>query len=310
MAIKDGNWYDEMWNPMTGSISTWPFRYSKEYCNRFKGDIRFNLSSDRIKKLDDEHFILEKPFEITSDKHYLDCPAGTYPTFHEYRLNQITEKYITGRNLLVCAMGELFAEDTPSDWIYQILSIASKNPQHNYIFTSSNESYIYILGSFAHLLTDSMWFGIKPKENLSCLSMYKGNQFLFLEDINKASVNALDSMCISKSISWILAIPGKETTDYEIYKLINFSKEKSIPLYIDGDWDGMPHDLPENFKRHTVSPKRKNLTWAKCGGCKGEFEKKQMHTIGSYVKRGEGYKVIGYLCDECYEKFRKQFQEK
>lgn len=308
MAIKDGNWYDEMWNPMTGSNSTWPFRYSKEYCNRFKGDIRFNLSSDLIKRVDDEHFILKKPYPVSVKKHYIDCPAGTYPTFHEYRLNQIAEKYITGRNLLVCAMGELFAEDTPADWIYQILSIASKNPQHNYIFVSSNESYFNLLSAFDNFINDSMWFGIKPKENLNCIEIAKGNQFLFLENINKSSVIVLDSINNLNCVSWILAIPGKETTDYEIYKLINFSKEKQIPIYIDGDWGEISHDLPENFKRHTVSPKRKNLTWAKCGGCKDEFEKKQMHTIGSYVKRGEGYKVIGYLCNECYKKFRKQFE--
>lgn len=308
MAIKNNYWYDEMWNPMTGSISTWPFRYSKEYCNRFKGDIRFNLSSDLIKRVDDEHFILKKPYPVSVEKHYIDCPAGTYPTFHEYRLNQIAEKYITGRNLLVCAMGELFAEDTPADWIYQILSIASKNPQHNYIFVSSNESYFNLLSAFDNFINDSMWFGIKPKENLNCIEIAKGNQFLFLENINKSSVIVLDSINNLNCVSWILAIPGKETTDYEIYKLINFSKEKQIPIYIDGDWGGISHDLPESFKRHTVSPKRKNLTWAKCGGCKDEFEKKQMHTIGSYVKRGEGYKVIGYLCNECYKKFRKQFE--
>ena len=309
MAIKNNYWYDEMWNPMTGSISTWPFRYSKEYCNRFKGDIRFNLSSDLIKRVDDEHFILEKPYPVSVEKHYIDCPAGTYPTFHKYRLNQITDKYITGRNLLVCAMGELFAEDTPSDWIYQILSIASQNPQHNYIFNSSNSNYLNLLQNFAELITDRMWFGVRPTDAFKCKKLAKGNLFLFIDPINKSNISLLDEIKNADCFSWILAMPSEETTDYELYKLINFAQENSIPLYVDIEALGLKK-LPESFKEHTVSPKRKNLTWAKCGGCKGEFEKKQMHTIGSYVKRGEGYKVIGYLCDECYEKFRKQFQEK
>lgn len=307
MAIKDKYWYDEMWNPMTGSISTWPYRYSKEYCNRFKGDIRYNLSSDLIIKVDDEHFVLKKPYAVTADNHYIDCPAGTYPTFHEYRLNQITDKYITGRNLLVCAMGELFAEDTPSDWIYQILSIASQNPQHNYIFNSSNRNYLNLLQNYTELITDRMWFGVSPTEAFKCKIIARGNLFLFIDTIDKLNVSLLEEIKNTDCFSWIFAIPRAETTDYELYKLINFAKENSIPLFVDKE--GLcPRELPESFKEHTVSPKRKNLTWAKCGGCKGEFEKKQMHTIGSYVKRGEGYKVMGYLCEECYADFRKQFE--
>lgn len=319
--IKDICWYDEQWNPVTGSTGLFPTSYGKSYCNRFKGDVRLNLSSKDVLKVTDNLFVIEKPFPSGTPNHYIDCPAGDKPTFHKSRLSLITEKYKTGRNLLVCGMAELFDDNIPDVWIKTVLETCVANPQHNYIFLTTNiNRLIHTSQIFSDLFTDNMWFGLSPTESMFANIHMVDNQinawtskshlFLFFEHAGKWSkqfLNYIDGNSIKK-ISWIIAGMDKYNFDYELYEhLLEISRCYGFPFYVDNA-SGFSKEKPKAFERHVYSEGRKKLRVAKCGQCKGEFEKKLMHTIGSYVKRGEGYKVVGWLCEECYEKFKKQFE--
>ena len=313
--IKNNNWYDEMWNPMTGSISTWSNSYAKEYCNRFKGDVRLNMSSKLIEKVDDEHFILNEPFPSSADKHYIDCPLGTLPTFHTYRLNKPAEKFKTGRNIYVCGMGELFSDDIPMEWLHTIIHHCGKNSQHNYIFITSDIKGMYKAISNQYFHQINMWFGTVIRDNLTndsvefvrFLNDKMIHSFIKIESINKAAVDII-SKFVNCGIEWIIATPDKNATDKDIDELIELAKINNIPIFIEDKSSKYPRQLPLALQKHTISVGNKKRWYAKCGNCKGEFQKKEMHTIGSYVKRGEGYKVMGYLCEECFNKLKKQFE--
>lgn len=326
MPINDNNWYDEMWNPITGSTGSWPTSYGKEYCNRFKGDVRANMSSKNILRVSDNLFILEKPFPSDVPNHYIDCPVGDKPTFHKSRLNLISEKYKTGRNLLVCGMAELFDNEVPLAWIESVFKACAKNPQHNYIFLTTNyERLNYVINTYKDLINTNMWFGISlieelfyQQEKISDFIIQwksKANIFLYFgEALNCHALflKNLGSVAVNK-LSWIIANFSNEVK-FEIFNYLKIiTKACKIPLYISngcGEFGGvLPCEVPNEFSRHIISEGRKKLRVAKCGQCKCEFEKQSMYTIGSYMKRGEGYKVVGWLCDECYEKFKRQFEE-
>ncbi len=327
MAINDDNWYDEMWNPITGSTFSWPTSYGKEYCNRFKGDVRANMNSKNILRVSDDLFILDKPFPSDVPNHYIDCPVGDKPTFHRNRLSLISEKYKTGRNLLVCGMAELFDEAIPLAWIEVVLKTCKYNPQHNYIFLTTNyEKLEYVANTYTDLVSENMWFGISITEELfyqqekisDFISRWKSKANIFLyfgEALNCHAefLKDLGTRAVSK-LSWIVAHFSYDIK-FDIYNyLVSITKTRKFPLYISVGYGGklfenFPHETPKEFSRHIISDGRKKLRVAKCGHCKREFEKQSMHTLGSYMKRGEGYKVVGWLCDMCYEKFKNQFEE-
>lgn len=320
--IEDNNFYDEMWNPITGSTGNWPTSYAAEYCNRFKGDLRLNISaSDKILKLSDSLFILEKPFPASVEKHYVDCPAGTLPTFHKYRIDYLTTKFKTGRNILVCGMGELFDDKIPDVWIETVINTCKNNPQHNYIFLTTNIERLSCFVEYnKSLFTDNMWFGISINNDLfnnaksfEFIKSWKAKSHLFIYFDSPRTWNTfyLQDLVESKAIdniSWIASNYSKYINQKYYYRLATVTEEYSIPLFIAKCEGQFPQRVPQEFSKYNISPKRKKLRMAKCGNCKRKLEKRQMHTVGSYIKRGEGYKVVGYLCEGCYEEFCKQFE--
>ena len=320
--IADNNWYDEMWMPITGSTGAWPNSFGQNYCNRFKGDARFNMTSQHILMVNKNLFILEKPFPSSSRNHFIDSPVGDKLTFHKYRMSTITERYKTGRTLYTNPCSEMFDDNIPDTWIKTVFEACVNNPQHNYVFVTTNVGrLVEFQKTYPDLITENMWFGISINESIykhlpafeRNIRSFNGPAHLFLYfDVPSLWNGAfLESLLfdVADKFSWVL-VNFKWGYSKEIYSQFdNFTKEFKIPLYIErSDVATFRRETPKEFSRVVYAAGRKKIRVAKCGGCKGEYEKKSMHTIGSYVKRGDGYKVVGWLCDKCYEEFKKQFE--
>lgn len=90
--------------------------------------------------------------------------------------------------------------------------------------------------------------------------------------------------------------------------LIAIAAQFKLPIYFNTKREDLPHDLPKELTRHNVSEGRKNLRWGKCGRCRKEKPKNEMFRIGVTKGRNCSSTILGFLCDECYDKFKKQFE--
>ena len=152
------DWCDFTWNPVTGCLRGCPYCYAKKQARRFCGDIRMNLTSEQLQKEGDRCYILERPFK-TEYGTVLPYPAGFAPTIHRYRLPMPAQKQKPA-NIFVCSMADLFAKETPTRWVVDVLDAARAATWHNYLFlTKSPERYreLDALALLPH--TENFWYG-------------------------------------------------------------------------------------------------------------------------------------------------------
>lgn len=318
MSIKNKCWYDEMWNPITGTPRTEIRAPIRSHCLRFSGDVRINKSLNAVyEETYPGMYELSEPVKSqNSDKHFLIAPLGTEPTLHLYRMNTPKEKYITGRNLYVNAYADTF--DMPDSWIDDILFVVRDNPQHNFILISDDrhmKDYFEIRPS---LMPDNLWIGFQLTErtarDLSRLQMRteKSHFFIEIDEVNsetlamlEAFVNAPDSM--ANQTEWLLVGINTGTTSKNmLMKLSDIADRLSVPIFFDTEGADLPHVLPKAFNRHQLSDKKKALTWAKCGQCGTEMPKGMMYRIG-WTKGKSSSTILGFLCEDCFEKYQKSF---
>lgn len=127
-------WYDEMWNPITGTpiISSDKIKSRiKSHCCRFSGDVRYNLShEDKYKLFSEGYYELDEPFKsYSTDKNFIMAPFGTNPTLHKYRFKTPSERYLTGRILFVNPFADTFLmpHDLPKELTRHNVSEGRKN---------------------------------------------------------------------------------------------------------------------------------------------------------------------------------------
>ena len=118
-------WCDYTWNPVTGcwgpgGTAEKPNRCSYCYAERAAQRIYFNNDWGQDYEMGD-------PF---------------MPRFWPDRLNEPAKVKKPSR-IFVCSMGDLFGEWVPSEWIYDVLVMVDKCPQHTFIFLTKNPHRYY-----------------------------------------------------------------------------------------------------------------------------------------------------------------------
>lgn len=307
-------WYDELWNPITGTPKSEIRTGIKNHCCRFSGDVRYNLSmTDKYIKHSQDYYILEKPFKsYSSDKNFIVAPFGTYPTLHKYRYNTPSKKYLTGRTLFVNPFADTFL--MPTEWIQDVFIICNENPQHNFVFFVDNPSdFSAFICEHKNLTTDNMWFGYFFNEDTknaiknNFIQLESGHIFLNTYSLTDSFLDFLKKYPeYVKRLDWILV-------DYQM-KQSNLSNQLNkivadakLPVYFDNNRSDLPHDLPKELSTHTVSTAKKSLQWAKCANCGAENPKNKMFRIGVTQGRNCTSNILGFLCGECYDEFKTQF---
>lgn len=318
--IRNKNhWFNEMWNPITGTPVIDPSKRIKNHCNRFSGDIRFNLSCTNFyNEHADGYYELVKPFKsYSSNNNFIICPFGTAPTLHIYRFDTPEKKYKSGRNLFVNAFADTFL--MPSMWLNEIFKIAQKNKQHNFIFFSDffADMNLYI---YRHqtLVDTNMWFGFRITErnadllNKIEINSEKGHYFIDIDEVTVKTVTMLEEYVHSKgsmarSMEWMLVSVSEETDKNLLTRISDIAEKLMIPIFFDTDAADLPHSLPKVLEKHTISKKKKSLTWAKCAKCGAEYPKSSMFRVGVTKGRNCSSNILGFMCDDCYEEFKEQF---
>lgn len=316
---RNTSWFDEMWNPITGTTVSDPDQRIKNHCNRFSGDIRLNKSrTDIYSDPKPGYYELKKPIQsYNSDKNYIICPFGTAPTLHIYRFDTPEKKYKSGRNLYVNAFADTFL--MPSTWLDDIFRIAQKNKQHNFIFiTDYFVAMNWYIRCHLSLIYTNMWFGFRITEwnddSLNKIEFIteKGHYFIDIDEVTVKTVTMLEEYVhsegsMAQSMEWMLVNVGKETDKNLLTRISDIAEELMIPIFFDTKASDWPHSLPNEFKKHTISEKKKSLTWAKCAKCEAEYPKSSMFRVGVTKGRNCSSTILGFMCDDCYEEFKEQF---
>jgi len=317
--MMNKGWYDEMWNPITGSPRPNVSHRIKNHCQRFSGDIRMNLGLiNMYSEIRPGYYELNYPvISQGSDKHFLIAPFGTAPTFHKYRLDTPETKYRTGRNLYVNAYADTF--DMPREWLDEVFFRIRNNSRHNFILISDNwrmmEEYIEFR---PYMMCDNLWLGFQVTERsgkvLSRIQINteKSHFFIDIDEVTTETVALLEifvntSGTAARKMEWILVGVNENTSKQLLVRISDIAERLRIPVFFDTEGADLPRVLPETFQRHTLSNKKKALTWAKCGRCGKELPKNMMYRIGWTKGRGCSSTILGFLCEDCFAEYQKHF---
>lgn len=211
-----GGWYNEVWNPITGTPNAVIKPHIMNHCRRFSGDVRVNMGRKELyDEVEPGYFELKKPVKSpSSDRHFLISPFGTVPTLHRYRLTMPENKYITGRNLFVNGFADTF--EMPNHWINEVMLIIERNPHHNFILISDSfRAMLEYVESFNSILGDNLWLGFQVTKTTATrlcqinLSEHQCHFFLAVDEVTVETISILEKF-INKSnvaadqIDWIL----------------------------------------------------------------------------------------------------------
>ena len=317
--MKNKGWYDEMWNPITGSPRPNVSHRIKNHCQRFSGDIRMNLGLiNMYSEIRPGYYDLNYPvISQGSDKHFLIAPFGTAPTFHKYRLDTPETKYRTGRNLYVNAYADTF--DMPREWLDEVFLRIRNNSRHNFILISDNwrmmEEYIEFR---SYMMCDNLWLGFQVTERagkvLSRIQINTENSHFFIavDEITTETVMMLETFVkapgsMARNMEWILVSEAIGSNKHLLTRIAEIADSLSIPVYFETEGADLPRVLPKAFMRHKLSDKKKASTWANCARCGAELPKAAMYRIGWTKGRGCSSTILGFLCEDCFEKYQANF---
>lgn len=317
--MKNKGWYDEMWNPITGSPRTEVSPQISNHCQRFSGDIRMNRGLINVySEVKPGYYELNYPVSSQgTEKHFIIAPFGIAPTFHHYRMDTPVSKYITGRNLYVNAYADTF--DMPESWINKVMVAINRNLQHNFIIIS--DAFYAMqkhLESFSPILCDNLWLGYRITERTAEqmdrieIRDWDCHFFLDIDDVTNNTVSMLDTYVSvpgsdANRIEWILVNVEKNTSEKNLTRIAEIAETLGIPVFFDTEGADLPRVLPKAFMRHTLSDKKKAMLWANCARCRAELPKNMMYRIGWTKGRGCGMTKLGFLCEECFAEYQKHF---
>lgn len=316
MGKSEIEWCDATWNPVTGCRHGCPYCYAAGLTRRFSGDLRANAKQ---MKAEDGMYYLKQPVKGADGK-AVPYPAGFAPTFHEYRLDEI-DRYRGGKNIFVVAMGDLFGEWVPDNWISKVIQKARLVPKHNYLFLTKNPKRYRVLQEKGILDNDyNFWYGATVTDGLTLISRisefpYASNNFLSIEPLEeKIDERYLEHLNVS-TVSWIIIgaetgkrkgkpVPTKDWIDPIVKKadvlgIPVFMKDSLIPIV--GE-ENMRRAVPNVLFDHEMSERQKAKLMGECHECMAIHPKKEMYTISSRRGRGGTGKNLYYLCDQCYER--------
>lgn len=312
-------WADYTWNPVTGCLHNCEYCYARDMTHRFSGDVRFNMSDARCRKIKDNLYVLDEPF-LASDGKQLVYPLGFIPTLHKYRFTKpATLK--TGANIFVCSMADLFGSWVPDEWIELVFDTCKANSNHNYLFLTKNPTrYQYLAAAEKLPKGKNMWYGY---------SLTKTTDSVYYRDLDYNSFVSIEPLLedVGKLINykfpiahWVIigaetgnrkskVIPKKEWVDNILahcdrFKIPVFMKDSLIDIV--GE-ENMRREFPEVLQTVRLSAKRKEVLETHCAKCHKVNRKADMTAIIKRKGRRGNAETIGYICDDCIPEFMKGF---
>jgi len=232
-------WCDSTWNPISGCYYDCPYCYARGTANRFKG-CDGNPEGNPPEPIIN---LKERLYLTGADgkKRPAAYPFGFFPTFHEYRLNDI-KKSGFGKTIFVCSMADLFGDWIPDEWILKIFDACKAEEDHRYLFLTKNpQRYLDLHEKGLLPKQDNFWYGTTTDHAGSVFfSSDEYNVFLSVEPV----LTPLDSLGLSTMPDavrpkWIIL--GAETgyrsekvvpEKWWVESLVEYCQTDGIPVFM------------------------------------------------------------------------------
>lgn len=239
------DWCDSSWNPVTGCFHDCKYCYARRIANRFGGASETHSNEAVWKEC-------QWMTEATGEVHVLNVPVYDYdrghnapypfefdPTFHKYRLKDYEK--ITGRNIFVCSMADLFGKWVPDEWIQEVFQACDRADRNNYLFLTKNPGR-YIELADKGLLPGRHWYGYSATKQADLWEFTHAddcpvtNLFVSIEPILEPIKPAFCSHCPA---DWVIV--GAETGNRKekviprrewIEEIVTICEYSGIPLFM------------------------------------------------------------------------------
>lgn len=199
-------WWDVSWNPVTGCT---PISEGCQNCYA-------RMMANRWKKVLSKY---RNNFETT-----------LHP-------EELKRKFAgKGKKIFVCSMSDLFHDEVPDEFIFEVFCHALKNQQHTFFFLTKRPERLVSLADKI-IFTDNIWVGVTCENNkhldrLDLLRMIRCNRFVSFEPLLEDVSEKVDLA----GIDWVIA--GRETggrarlcLDRYFFYLEDKCREEHIPMF-------------------------------------------------------------------------------
>ena len=169
--MKNIEWCDMTWNPVTGCLHGCEYCYARKIANRFGFQNFPETPREKIHVLSANGVFLDEVGKI------MPYPFKFEPTFHRSRLNEPSLK-TKPQNIFVCSMADLFGDWVPDEWIEAVFDACENAPQHRYLFLTKNpkgltewkkqnsKAWCNLQNAFG-FYADTPWYGVSVIDSLS-----------------------------------------------------------------------------------------------------------------------------------------------
>lgn len=310
-------WVDGQWNPITGCLNdNCDWCISKERSGQFRGDIRLAIHNNDY-KVEKDIYVLDEPMRSETGT-VLTQPFGFKPTYHRYRLKNLDRLKGT-KNLLVCGESEMFGPWVPDSYITEILETCVAHPKNHYLFLTAYPERYYTLAK-KNLLPkgEGFWYGSTQTKGFITES------HTYLDDSYHrfiAVTPILDAAVVTGNIDWVIVGPdlrryGKSINPDPVWieGLVEECRRQNIKVFTDKGADKIvaeqfrQHDVPDILRTKELGADRDRKLNDVCRGCKKKKRKTEMNAIGTRKLRGESFKTIMFLCDDCFLEMKRNYE--
>ncbi len=240
-AVSKIEWTEKTWNPVTGCTPVSPGCkncYAKRMAKRLAG--RFGYPKDN-------------PFKVT---------------LHPEQLDKIRQ-WRKPINVFLCSMGDLFHNDVPDDFIYNVYDQMGMCKRHNFLVLTKRPKRMVKIAKWWGKVNPNIWHGVsvedqqRAEERIPELWKIQGKKFISFEPLLEHIFIPLSWM---RGIDWVIVgaenAPKKHRrpmNDHWIRRIRNQCQYHNIPLFykqqfindkkvsmpeLDGRvWDQYPEEL-------------------------------------------------------------------
>ena len=302
------DWYEYCENFVSGCKRKCPNCYAYRNASNLSGDIPRNLALGKHQKLGDL-YIIEEPYftERGREDRY---PFGFAPTLHRYRYKNL-DTHMIGSPIFISALGDMFEDWMPEQYIYEIFGECIARPRHVYMFMTKTPVRYAKLDLPDR---DNFWYGTTVScdaEIRNLLSLPKDrNTFVSIDPLRERLVIPPEYM---DRVDWVIIGAEKGWSKSKVMpseswvkEISDLCKSKGIPVFM------RPSLLPvmndEQMQREKPGPldysgkdRIREAYEGECIQCGATDDIRNLVTIKATTGRKGPERNICFLCRPCYE---------
>ena len=282
---------DYVWNPITGSDEV--LKNGSKATLSFTGDVRWNLGKGVHEEIDGM-LVLNDVFKNEFGK-AVSMPFGTIPTLYRYRFKDIN-KIVHSSIILIGTRGDIFQTWCKNPVLEEIFKEIELVKRHNYLFLTGNpERYIELFDKNIIKQMENCWFGAVVHRSSQLPRWPEIKNFLYIVPEERIE---LKQYLQEQKIDWIVLDSIDNISEKQWFdEIIQQADARNTPVFMK---DRLKKFYPKLRKERPRM--MKSCLKKECMCCKKQSDTKGMIRIFVEQKNIIKKQLLGFLCEECFEK--------